>query len=278
MKTEKNTSISNRMDINEPTDISKDVNPHYGYIALNYFLMVAILGIIGLIIALVGLNIDGYLGWILFLVGVPVAFVGLYIGTSYIPLYYFLLRSDITDNLWKHILDTEGFRGDEFVLDVGCGMGGTSIKLIKHLKKGKLVGIDIFSGVSGRSPDPAYRNAKIEGVIDRVEFKYGNVLEISYPDNTFNLVTASSVLHELHNNDDKIKALKEIYRVLKPGGRLITIELLRDVKMFLWLLFFAFVFKPKKFWVDLINKSEFLNLKVSEYSRFLSYSVFIAQK
>jgi hypothetical protein len=47
-------------------------------------------GVVGLIVALAGFFIDWSLNWVLLLVGVPVAFVGLYIGASYIPMHYLL--------------------------------------------------------------------------------------------------------------------------------------------------------------------------------------------
>lgn len=141
-----------------------------------------------------------------------------------------------------------------------------------------MVGIDIYSGMSGNSPDQAYRNAELEGVINRVEFKYGNILEIPYPDNTFDMVTAGSVLHELREEEDKIKALKEIRRVLKPGGKFITVELLRDAKMFFAMLFFAFVWKPKQYWTNLLEKTGFKNLKIEEFKGYINYAVYIAQK
>ncbi len=257
--------------------VKKDEKPNYGYVALNFFLGITIVGIIGLIIALAGIFIDWSLSWVLLLVGVPLSFVGLYIGASYIPMHYLLLRPRYFFNMWKQIFENEGFKGDEHLLDVGCGTGSVSINWAKLLKKGKVVGIDIYSGMSGDSPAQAYRNAEIEGVIDRVEFKYGNVLEIPYPDNTFDIVTAGSVLHEIHEEENKIKAVKEILRVLKPGGKFITIELLRDARMFLAMLFFAFVWKPKKYWVDLLNRNGFKNLKTEEYTRYVNYAMFIAQ-
>jgi hypothetical protein len=41
--------------------------------------------------------------------------------------------------------------------------------------------------------------------------------------------------------------------VLKPGGRFVTLELVRNRKMFAWLLFFAFVFKPLDYWNTLFG-------------------------
>jgi ubiquinone/menaquinone biosynthesis C-methylase UbiE len=180
--------------------------------------------------------------------------------------------------MWKQVAENEGVKGNEYLLDAGCGTGSVAISWAKILNKGKVVGIDIYGGMSGNSPAQAYRNAELEGVINRVEFKYGNILEIPYPDNTFDIVTAGSVLHELHEEGDKIKALKEIKRVLKPGGKFITIELLRDARMFLAMLFFALVWKPKQYWVNLLGKTGFRNLKTKENKRYINYAVYIAQK
>ncbi|MGQ9721814.1 MAG: class I SAM-dependent methyltransferase [Candidatus Jordarchaeum sp.] len=173
--------------------------------------------------ALAGFFIDWSLSWVLMLIGIPVAFVGLYIGASYIPMHYLLLRPRYFSNMWKQIAENESVKGDEYLLDAGCGTGSVAINWAKILDKGKVVGIDIYGGMSGNSPDQAYRNAELEGVINRIEFKNGNILEIPYPDNTFDIVTAGSVLHELRDEEEKIKALKEIKRVLKSGGKFITV-------------------------------------------------------
>jgi len=84
--------------------------------------------------------------------------------------------------------------GEQKILDVVCGMGRASIGLAKQLTTEKVVGIDIFRGMRGTSPEPAHRNAKIEGVADKVEFKHGNVLSAPFKSNTFDVVSASSVL------------------------------------------------------------------------------------
>jgi len=261
--------------------VKNSEKPNYGYVALKPFLGMAIVGIIGLIVALVGLAglfIHWSLSWVLLLVGIPVAFVGLYIGASYIPMHYLLLKPRNYSQLWNQVAKNEGVKGNEHLLDAGCGTGSVSINWAKILNKGKVVGIDIYEGMSGNSPTQAYRNAELEGVISRVEFKHGNILEIPYPDNTFDIVTAGSVLHELHKEEDKIKALKEIKRVLKPSGKFITVELLRDARMSLAMLFFALVWKPKQYWINLLKKAGFKNLKIEEGKRYINYATYIVQK
>ncbi|MFQ6074648.1 MAG: methyltransferase domain-containing protein [Candidatus Bathyarchaeia archaeon] len=149
----------------------------YGYTAWKYFAYMGIIGLIGLTLALGGNFLNPPLSTVLMLVGAPTAFVELYIAASYIVLYYTCLRREPIEELWRKATDICGMNGSENVLDVGCGTGRVCINLAKNLTTGKGTGIDIFGGVSGTSPDTAYENAEIEGVADRVEFKYGNTLK-----------------------------------------------------------------------------------------------------
>ena len=133
-------------------------------------------------------------------------------------------------------------KGNEYVLDVGTGTGRTAIQIAKRLTIGKLVGIDIWDTMElgGNSPERAYKNAEVEGVKEKVEFKFGNVLKIPYDDNVFDIVTCSSVLNNLRGEKNRVKALREILRVLKPKGKLMLLEPLRNFRMFCAFTPFAF--------------------------------------
>jgi ubiquinone/menaquinone biosynthesis C-methylase UbiE len=252
--------------------------PKYGYTALKYFAYMGVLGFIGLCVALIGTLLRPPLGTILMLVGIPVAFVGLYIATAYIVLYNSLFKRKTQEKIWKKITEFSKIEGNKKILDVGCGTGRASIGLAKQLTVGKVTGIDIFSGVSGTSPEPARRNAKIEGVADKVEFKHGNILSTSFKDNTFDVVNASSVLHEIHRRENQQKAIREIYRVLKPEGKFVTLEILRTPKLFFMILFFGFVWSSKEYWMDLIKRSGLKKLRVSILKGMLDVGVFVAEK
>jgi len=86
--------------------------------------------------------------------------------------------------------------------------------------------------LGGNSPERAYENAEIEGAKGKVEFKFGNVLEIPFDDDVFDIVTCSSVLNNLRGEKNRIKALKEIFRALKPRGKCMLLEPLRNLRMF----------------------------------------------
>ena len=234
--------------------MTDDEKPQYGYVAIRPFAILGILGIIGFILAVLAFQFTPPFQWILLVIGVPLAIIGLWLGAAYIALYKTVFRIDHAGPFWSTetgFVDT--LRGTEEILDVGCGTGRVAIGMAKLLTSGRVVGIDIFEWVSGNSPDIPTENARIEGVSDRTEFQYGDATNIPFDEAQFDIVTMGSVLHEIEDDELKAQALAEVNRVLKPGGRFITLELVRNRKMFAWLLFFAFVFKPLYYWNTLFG-------------------------
>lgn len=212
--------------------------PKYGLYAIKIIaILFSVIEIIGLLLLSAGyfvfsntyLTIGG---------GIIVAF-GIYmIVAHFLSLYVFTGIGMSLDWIAK-LLE---LKGNEYVLDVGSGTGRTSVQIAKRLTTGRLVGIDIWDTMelSGNSPERAYKNAEIEGVKAKVDFKFGNVLEIPFNDDIFDIVTCSSVLNNLPGEKNRVKALKEIFRVLKPGGKCMLLEPLRNLRMFFAFTPFAF--------------------------------------
>jgi SAM-dependent methyltransferase len=204
--------------------------PKYGLYAIRIIAtLFSVIEIIGLLLLLAGYafnNIYLTIGG-----GIITAF-GIYMVVAhFLSLYIFTGVGPTRFSLIAKLLE---LNGDEYVLDVGSGTGRTAIQMAKRLTTGRLVGIDIWDTmeIGGNSPERAYKNAEIEGVRDKVEFKFGNVLEIPFDDNSFDIATCSSVLNNLRGEKNRIKALKEIFRVLKPRGKCTLLEPLRNFRMF----------------------------------------------
>jgi SAM-dependent methyltransferase len=119
------------------------------------------------------------------------------------------------------VLDAFRWQGHERILDVGCGRGLLLIGAAKRLARGKAVGVDIWQTAdqSGNSPDAALRNARAEGVQGIVELASGNATLLPFRSESFDAVVSSFVLHNIHDRSGREKAVREIVRVLKPGGR-----------------------------------------------------------
>jgi arsenite methyltransferase len=119
------------------------------------------------------------------------------------------------------LLDGLHLRGDEHVLDVGCGRGLLLIGAAKRLPRGKAVGLDLWSqeDLSDNSQAATLANAQVEGVADRVEVHSGDMRAMPFPDHSFDAVVASLSIHNIYNREGRREAINEIVRVLRPGGR-----------------------------------------------------------
>ena len=122
--------------------------------------------------------------------------------------------------VWAELLDALALRGDERLLDVGCGRGAVLLLAAKRLPAGRAVGIDRWSTTdqSGNSEQATLRNAEAEGVRERIELHTGDMRELPFPDQSFDVVTSSLAIHNISEEAGREKALAEILRVLEPGG------------------------------------------------------------
>lgn len=125
------------------------------------------------------------------------------------------------------ILGSIPWRGDEQVLDVGCGRGLFLIGAAKRLKTGKATGVDIWQSedLSGNSADATRRNAKAENVAGRVKIETADARQLPFPAATFDVVVSSLALHNIPSAQERATALDEIARVLKPGGYLAIFDI-----------------------------------------------------
>lgn len=96
------------------------------------------------------------------------------------------------------------------ILDVGCGDGFYLHLLAALFPKAKIVGMD--------NDENALKSASVNLKGKNVKLKHGNIYNLSFVSNSFDTVLASEILEHL---EDDSKGLKEIHRVLRPGGLLL---------------------------------------------------------
>ncbi len=126
----------------------------------------------------------------------------------------------------EQFLDMIRWRGDERVLDVGCGLGLFLIGAAKRLTTGRAVGIDKWQleDLSGNYAAGTLENATIEGVVDKVEVHTGDARKLPFDDASFDVVLSSMALHNIYDANERKTAVREIARVLKHGGRLLIVD------------------------------------------------------
>lgn len=124
------------------------------------------------------------------------------------------------------LLDQLPWRGDEWVLDVGCGRGLLLIGAAKRLSTGRAVGLDVWRRQDQAGNDPAVTmaNAQAEGVAERVELCDGDARQLPFNEQTFDVVVSSMALHNLPGPAGRAAAVDEIVRVLKPAGRVAILD------------------------------------------------------
>src|SRR5258708_6714393 len=127
--------------------------------------------------------------------------IGLIAGLPLLLSSVIMVRSSQLGKLKQRekLMDLVALRGDETVLDVGCGRGLLLVAAAKRLPRGKAVGIDLWSArdLSDNRPEAPLANAAAEGVAERVEVKTGDMQQMPFPDATFDVAVANMAIHNV---------------------------------------------------------------------------------
>jgi len=129
------------------------------------------------------------------------------------PVDEFHIRGDTAT---KDLIRLSGFTSDMRILDVGCGVGGSARRLAQHIGC-CVTGVDL----SDEYIDTARRLTQLLGMQERVSFHAGSALELLFEDAYFD--GAWSIQMGM-NVEDKAAWLKELHRVVRPGGRVVWYE------------------------------------------------------
>jgi ubiquinone/menaquinone biosynthesis C-methylase UbiE len=130
--------------------------------------------------------------------------------------------------VWSELLDGLTLRGDEDVLDLGCGRGAVILAIAGRLTTGSSVGVDLWRkrDQSGNAMEASRRNAIAEGVAERVKLYTADMTALPFEDHSFDLVLSSVAVHNVKRKACRDLAIAEAVRVLRPGGRLLIADIL----------------------------------------------------
>ncbi|MDN7129584.1 bifunctional demethylmenaquinone methyltransferase/2-methoxy-6-polyprenyl-1,4-benzoquinol methylase UbiE [Pseudidiomarina sp. 1APR75-15] len=126
--------------------------------------------------------------------------------------------------LWKrYTIDCSGVRSGMKVLDIAGGTGDLTAQFSRRVgPTGKVVLADINQAMLDVGQDKL-RN---KGIVGNVDYVQANAESLPFDDDTFDIIT---IAFGLRNVTDKQKALESMFRVLKPGGRLLVLEFSKPV-------------------------------------------------
>lgn len=124
------------------------------------------------------------------------------------------------DSHWRKIAASKAnVKADQSILDVCCGTGKLTISLAELVgDKGQVLGLDFCESMLQKAKE----NIDATPYKQRITLMQGNALCLPFADNSFDCVTIG---FGLRNVSDIEKALSEMYRVVKPGGTVLSVEL-----------------------------------------------------
>lgn len=143
------------------------------------------------------------------------------------------------------------------VLDAGCGSGRTTIALAGAHRHARITAFDRFDAeyIDKGGRELLERNLKIVGITDRVTIEQGDITIMPFPDGVFDAAVSAHVMD--HLGSGKERGLREILRVLKPGGRFLMIVWVPGWVMFAVANVFSFFLTSKKDWRVMVRRAGF---------------------
>jgi SAM-dependent methyltransferase len=144
---------------------------------------------------------------------------------------------------------------NDLVLDAGCGAGRSTLALARLSDTLRVVALDRFDApyIAGGGESLLRRNLELAGVSERVDIRRGDLLRLPFGDARFDCAASTHVLD--HLGADAPLALRELARVLKPGGRLLVVLWVPSWSMFALSNVLCFAMAPPAVWLSLAEQA-----------------------
>lgn len=111
-------------------------------------------------------------------------------------------KGNMMAEVHRHLVEHLEWNGEGTLLDIGCGAAALTVRCAKW----------------NYAKEQCEKNARIEGIADRVTFQKGDAAKLDFADGTFDAAVSNFVFHEVHSAKDKRDVVREALRVLKKGG------------------------------------------------------------
>lgn len=157
--------------------------------------------------------------------------------SHYIPALHFHWLTRWYDPMMKYLFHDETLKmalmnqtyiqPGQTVLDMGCGTGTLALMIKQLQPNAKIYGLDIDPQILDMA------NKKVQQTGSQIDLQQGSATCLPYPDQSFDHVFVSLILHHL-TRQDKQQALKEAFRVLRSGGELHVVDFGEPHNAMMW--------------------------------------------
>lgn len=156
--------------------------------------------------------------------------IGLNVGIALTATVCWMIASSLwlKQRVRDRLLDAYAWRGDEQVLDIGCGRGLLAIGAARRLASGgHVTGVDLWqdADLSGNGPEAIRTNAAAARVADRLSVNTGDARALPYPDGRFDVVGSMTAIHNIPDPEGRSAAISEAWRVTRGGGALLLYDI-----------------------------------------------------
>ncbi len=148
-------------------------------------------------------------------------------------------------------------RDDDLVLDAGCGAGRTTVAMGRAFKKARIVSLDRFDSdyIGGGGRGLLERNVRLAGLTGRVRIERGDLTSLPFAPESFDSAVSTHAID--HLGAAKEQGLREILRILKPGGRFLLVVWVPGWMMFAVANVMSFFLSPQRDWRRMAKSAGF---------------------